>query len=84
MQRRNVFSGIVTNFFSSTFFFNFFFLEVFLYIFFNKYFYLFVVQFLDEIDSLWKAPFMNIKDDVGKAETLYTHSFCLSSLAGNN
>lgn len=38
--------------------------------------------FLDEIDSLWKAPFMNIKDDVGKAETLYTHSFCLSSLAG--
>lgn len=38
--------------------------------------------FLDEIDSLWKAPFMNIKDEVGKAETLYTHSFCLSSLAG--
>jgi hypothetical protein len=31
---------------------------------------------------MWKSPFMNIKDDVGKAETLYTHSFCLSSLAG--
>lgn len=38
--------------------------------------------FLEEIDSSWKSPFMNIKDDVGKAETLYTHSFCLSSLAG--
>eukprot|EP00026_Physarum_polycephalum_P011689 Phypoly_transcript_11930.p1 GENE.Phypoly_transcript_11930~~Phypoly_transcript_11930.p1 ORF type:complete len:334 (+),score=73.14 Phypoly_transcript_11930:115-1116(+) len=38
--------------------------------------------FLEEIDTLWKSPFMNIKDDVGKAETLYTHSFCLSSLAG--
>jgi len=38
--------------------------------------------FLNMVDEHWKAPFMNIKDEFGKKETLYTHSFIMSSLAG--
>jgi len=38
--------------------------------------------FLDLIDQHWKQPFMQIPDDVGEEEILYTHSFILSSLAG--
>lgn len=38
--------------------------------------------FMEMIDQHWKSPFMNIRDDDGKDETLYTHSFLLSSLAG--
>jgi len=37
---------------------------------------------LDLIDQHWKAPFIKIRDEEGKSETLYTHSFLMSSLAG--
>lgn len=38
--------------------------------------------FMELVDEHWKSPFMNIKDEEGKKETLYTHSFVMSSLAG--
>jgi len=37
---------------------------------------------LNLVDQHWKSPFMNIKDELGKKETLYTHSFIMNSLAG--